>query len=85
MGQENQSSKTSCHDVITKCDKALEDKKHELELSDLGLKTCQSLNGDLMREVEDSRDKLQSWTRNPFIVGALGIITGALLFGVIKK
>jgi hypothetical protein len=67
-----------CNNILDKCDKALDAKNKQLELSDLTIKKCAEKGTKLEIENGVQKEELGRWYRNPWIVGALGLLGGAL-------
>lgn len=87
-----ESSPTECDQVLGKCDKALkacdtalQAKKTEVTICNLGLAQVLESNANLSEELTRSQEKLSSPLRNPFIVGAAGVLLGIIVSGAIRK
>lgn len=78
------SVRLSCEDVISKCDAAIAAKNKHIEKLELGLTTQTQRVADLSSQLEDKNSELQSWYRNPFVVGALGLVAGAAVITFAK-
>lgn len=81
----SQSAKADCQDLINKCDAALEARKTELQLSNLALMQSMERSAMLEVELEHKEAKLRSFTRNPFIMSALGLVVGIVVTGYALK
>jgi hypothetical protein len=75
---------TTCEEVISKCDSALEAKNKQIKKLELGLTTQTERVADLSSQLEDKNQELQAWYRNPFVVGALGLVAGAAVITFAK-
>jgi hypothetical protein len=65
--------------VLSLCDKALEAKNREIELSDLAIKQLTERTQYLDKRVLDLETDSQHFWRNPFIMGALGLVVGGAI------
>lgn len=69
-------SPVTCNQVIQACDKALEAKEKQLQLSDLALKQALDDRGKLQKDLESTRADKDAWYRNPGLWIAVGILVG---------
>lgn len=74
-----------CEDVITACDKALEAKNRQLELSDLALKNAVKLNGEAYQKLEEKQKELDRWYRQPLLMFLLGAAAGGVTYTILKR
>ena len=79
------SAAPKCDDVIKACDEALEEKNKALKISDIAIQQCQSSRADMINEIEDLRDEVGAWYRNPFIVGLLGAAAASTAYLLLRK
>lgn len=63
----------------------IQEKNKTIELKDLAIQERDKQISVLVGQVEDANKKLQSPTRNPFVVGTVGILIGILVTGVALK
>jgi hypothetical protein len=66
-------------EVIKACDSALEARKEELRLCNLGIKIRTDENVRLEKENADLRDASGVWYKNPFLLIALGLVGGVVI------
>lgn len=62
----------TCKDVITACDKALEEKNQAIKAQEDALDKCEQLNGTLREQLTDEQEKLNMWYRDPITMSVLG-------------
>lgn len=73
-----------CRPLIESCDKALADKKREIELCKLGLTQTIDQTKQLIQDVQDRDAKLSSMWRNPFFLIPLGLAAGMVTHAILK-
>jgi hypothetical protein len=76
--------RVTCEEVIAKCDAALAAKNTQIKKLELGLTAQTERVADLSSQLEDKNSQLQAWYRNPFVVGALGLVAGAAIITFAK-
>lgn len=67
----------TCEEVLNACDAALNAKKRELDLADLGIKIRDEDRERLQTQNARLLERGQAWYENPFIFAAIGVIVGA--------
>lgn len=72
-------AKADCRDVIRAADRALDAKKKEISLCQLGLMQALEDNRLLKAEVQDMKESEGSVWRNPFFLIAVGAIGGIII------
>lgn len=72
-------AQNSCSDIVTKCDKALEEAHKTLDLYADALRGCKGIVTNLNLDIVDRDKELASIWRNPWFVGALGVVAGGVL------
>jgi hypothetical protein len=75
----------SCNEALNRCDEALNTKNHALSLADLALNKCVVHGTILNMQLKDANDELDSWYRNPLIIGAFGLVAGALSYHLLTR
>lgn len=78
-----QAQTPSCQDVISKCEKAIETRKEEVRLCNLGLAQSQEALAQTDAMLKAAETKLQSPTRNPFVLVTFGVVVGILITGYV--
>lgn len=78
-------SSIACDDIVRTCDAALEARKKEVSLCRLALRQSMDRSAMLELEVENQNKKLGSFTRNPFIMATIGIVTGFVVTGLVLR
>ncbi len=66
-------------EVIEACDRALEAKKDELRVCDLGVKIRDDENERLRKENTDLRESKDAFYKNPYLLLLLGFVAGAVV------
>lgn len=78
-------AETTCKDVITACDSALDSKNKEIQLNQLAIRQLTDQNTVLASDLTDAHESLNSWYRNPFVVGSIGALLGIFVAGGLHK
>lgn len=73
-----------CRPLIAACDKALEDKKKEVDLCNLGLQQTLDQTKQLIQDVQEKDAKLNSIWRNPFFLIPIGLAAGMVTHAILK-
>lgn len=68
-----------CAADVRLCDQAYQNKKKELEVSDLAIRQLQNNNSELVFEVKRLQEVNTAWYKNPYLLLGLGLIGGVLL------
>lgn len=69
----------TCNSVLEKCDKALQETKKSLEISDLAVQTLRNQNQDLVVQVKELESSNSAWYKNPFLMIGLGLVVGVVI------
>lgn len=77
-----QTVRADCDTVLDKCDAALQARKEEVRLCDLALKQAKGNTVELNKLVDEQNKKLESPTRNPFIMTTVGVVLGLIVGGI---
>lgn len=77
-------ARVTCEEVLDKCGQAVEAKNKHIQKLELGLAKQTERVVDLSSQLEDKNSQLQAWYRNPFVVGALGLVAGAAVITFAK-
>lgn len=77
--------KVKCDDVIKAADKALAAKDQEIKVCRLGLTQTLDENTALNDELKNTKAKLESPLRNPFVMGSVGAVLATVLIVFAKK
>ncbi len=64
---------------------ALQRRKREVTLCNLGLTQSIEQQGRLTYEVREAQDKLQSPFRNPFVMTTVGVVLGLVVGGIFLR
>lgn len=78
-------AETTCKDVITSCDKALEAKNRQIQLSDLALRQTVDRLTRVELQYKEERESASAWYKSPFLYLSVGLIGGLLLGGLRTK
>ena len=65
-----------CKDIIKACDETIAEKNKTIELKDLAVRNCLEHGINVQYQLNEAKDELKSWYRNPLIIIPLGIIGG---------
>ena len=74
-----------CWEAIGACQAVVDAQKKELSLCKLGLVQTLDQLGMVNLELNDAKDDLRAWYRNPFVMVALGMLVGGVAIGVATK
>lgn len=70
----------TCKEVLKKADQAIQVQKVEISKLNLALTETRDDNANLRKEVTQAKKDIQAWYHNPWIMGAIGVVAGGLLF-----
>lgn len=74
-----------CNAALDACDKAISDKNKSLELADIALTHCRVHSSETEYQLDEAKNKLGAWYHDPFVVGVLGLIGGAIVSQTLLK
>lgn len=68
---------TDCNDVIKACDKAIYAKNNELAKANTVIEEQSKLNMSLTKDLKDTKDSLDAWYHNTWLMLGIGVLGGA--------
>ena len=66
-------------EALEQCVRTVDAKNKQIKLSDLALQQSRDANLELGKQIEATREENQAFYRNPFIMGTLGLLVGAII------
>lgn len=75
----------NCRDVIKACDETIAEKNKALELADLTIKSCLTHGTRVQFQLNEAKEELDKWYRQPLLVFGIGVLVGGVSYSVLRK
>lgn len=73
---------TECMGLLNEAEQVIEAKDRVIGLKDLAIRQSAEYSADLYWKLDEAEKKLQSPTRNPFIMATVGLVLGIIVTGI---